>query len=99
MSSLGPNAGFGGLTGRFRQHLRRGGPALVMAAVGAAIGLPHAPGGATLAFLVATLASFGTRTGLAAGALALIAGVGVAAEFRCRAGAPGVMPEWSALPG
>lgn len=78
MSSLGPNAGFGGLTGRFRQHLRRGGPALVMAAVGAAIGLPHAPGGATLAFLVATLASFGTRTGLAAGALALIAGVGVA---------------------
>lgn len=78
MSSLGPNAGFGGLSGRFRQHLRRGGPALVLAAIGAVLGLPYAPGGATLAFVVATVASFGTRAGLAAGALALIAGAGVA---------------------
>jgi tRNA(Ile)-lysidine synthase len=33
------------------------------------------------------------------GRLAWIAGVGVAAEFRCRAGEPGLTPEWSALPG
>ena len=33
------------------------------------------------------------------GRLAWIAGVGVAAEFRCRPGESGVLPDWSALAG
>ncbi len=33
------------------------------------------------------------------GRLAWIAGVGVAAEFRCRPGESGVMPDWSVLAG
>ena len=33
------------------------------------------------------------------GRLAWIAGVGVAAEFRCRPGESGVVPDWSVLAG
>ncbi len=49
--------------------------ALLLTATGAALGLPYAPGGATLVFAVAALGAFGTRAGVLLGALALIAGL------------------------
>lgn len=55
---------------------RLGLAALVLAGLGAALGMPYAPGGPTLAFGVATLAALGTRGGVALGALALLAGLG-----------------------
>jgi len=49
---------------------------LVLTASGAVLGLPYAPGGATLVFVVAALGAFGTRAGVLLGALALVAGLG-----------------------
>jgi len=57
-------------------RIRLGLAALVLAALGAVLGLPWAPGGPTLAFVAAALAALGTRAGVALGALALLAGLG-----------------------
>lgn len=56
--------------------------ALVLTATGAVLGLPYAPGGATLVFVVAALGAFGTRAGVLLGALALVAGLGTVPVYQ-----------------
>jgi len=55
---------------------------LVLAATGAVLGLPYAPGGATLVFVVAALGAFGTRAGAVLGALTLTAGLATAPAYQ-----------------